>query len=62
MVFVRDLSEVSLSMLKKFFRKAVKLVHPDRHAQAPLEEKIRAELVFAALDNAYNRFVATNTK
>ncbi|CRG95632.1 conserved Plasmodium protein, unknown function [Plasmodium gallinaceum] len=40
-------------MVKKTYKNAILLCHPDKHRNKPLEQVLRAEMIFQALNNSY---------
>ncbi|CAD2107391.1 conserved Plasmodium protein, unknown function [Plasmodium vinckei] len=51
-VFVSDLIS-NPSAVKKAYKSAILLCHPDKHRGKPIERVLRAELIFQALNNAF---------
>mmetsp|Transcript_56023 Transcript_56023/g.133476 ORF Transcript_56023/g.133476 Transcript_56023/m.133476 type:complete len:374 (-) Transcript_56023:126-1247(-) len=41
------------SAVKKHYRKAITIFHPDKHQSAPIEQQTRAERIFQALNEAW---------
>ncbi|CAA9990495.1 conserved Plasmodium protein, unknown function [Plasmodium knowlesi strain H] len=41
------------TMVKKAYKSAILLCHPDKHRGKPVERVLRAEMIFQALNNAY---------
>ncbi|KAF8822344.1 protein-tyrosine-phosphatase [Cardiosporidium cionae] len=44
---------VNVSQVKRFYRKAVLLCHPDKHQKAAAEQQLRAETIFQALNESF---------
>ncbi|CRH04024.1 conserved Plasmodium protein, unknown function [Plasmodium relictum] len=40
-------------IVKKTYKNAILLCHPDKHRDKPMEQVLRAEMIFLALNNAY---------
>eukprot|EP00438_Fugacium_kawagutii_P026724 Skav228690 [mRNA] locus=scaffold2247:427009:427506:- [translate_table: standard] len=52
-----SLSElVADSSIKKNYRKAILLAHPDRHQSASSEQQVRADRIFNALNESFKAF------
>eukprot|EP00931_Biecheleriopsis_adriatica_P060157 TRINITY_DN36113_c0_g1_i1.p1 TRINITY_DN36113_c0_g1~~TRINITY_DN36113_c0_g1_i1.p1 ORF type:complete len:356 (+),score=85.76 TRINITY_DN36113_c0_g1_i1:47-1069(+) len=52
-----SLSElVADSNIKKYYRKAILMAHPDRHQSAASEQQVRADRIFNALNESFKAF------
>jgi len=52
-----DFNETNYKVVKKAFRRATRLCHPDRYVGADVYTHMKADLVFAALSTAAERFL-----
>ncbi|CAE7862810.1 AUXI1 [Symbiodinium microadriaticum] len=55
-----NLSElVADSNIKKYYRKAILMAHPDRHQSASSEQQVRADRIFNALNESFKSFTSS---
>ncbi|CAE7218773.1 GAK [Symbiodinium natans] len=55
-----SLSElVADSSIKKYYRKAILIAHPDRHQSATSEQQVRADRIFNALNESFKSFTSS---
>jgi len=50
---------VADSSIKKNYRKAILLAHPDRHQSASPEQQVRADRIFNALNESFKKFTSS---
>jgi len=53
---------VSYNELKKKYHKVIMLIHPDKNTKYDMERRIKSNLVFAAVQSSYKRYVDTYCK
>jgi len=53
---------VGYNELKKIYFQVIRLIHPDKNTKYDMERRIKSNLVFAAVQSSYKRYVATYFK